>query len=140
MTQACIRPTVVVTMAGDEVLDERHWLTATAMAAAIAERRLSPMDLMQALLDRIEQVDPKINAWDYVQAQRRRGQQIAAVEDVFRDVDVLLWALAMMSGLTRGGLPLSVQFAGRYFDEATLLRVAAAFERATPWHTLRPPI
>ncbi|HEX3576070.1 MAG TPA: amidase [Rhodopila sp.] len=49
-------------------------------------------------------------------------------------------ALAMMSGLSRGGLPLSVQFVGRYFDEATVLRVAAAYERATGWHKKRPPI
>ena len=34
-------------------------------------------------------------------------------------------ALAMMAGLSSGGLPLSVQFVGRYFDEATLFRVAA---------------
>jgi len=48
-------------------------------------------------------------------------------------------ALAMMSGLSRSGLPLSVQFAGRYFDEATVLRVAAAYERATAWHKKKPP-
>ena len=39
-------------------------------------------------------------------------------------------ALAMMAGLSSGGLPTSVQFAGRYFDEATVLRVARAWERA----------
>ncbi len=39
-------------------------------------------------------------------------------------------AVAMMSGLSTGGLPLSVQFVGRYFDEATLLRVAASYELA----------
>jgi aspartyl-tRNA(Asn)/glutamyl-tRNA(Gln) amidotransferase subunit A len=39
-------------------------------------------------------------------------------------------ALAMMAGLSSAGLPLSVQFAGRYFDEATVLRVARAWERA----------
>jgi aspartyl-tRNA(Asn)/glutamyl-tRNA(Gln) amidotransferase subunit A len=49
-------------------------------------------------------------------------------------------ALAMMSGLSRAGLPMSVQFVGRYFDEATVLRVAAAYERATAWHTKKPPI
>ena len=48
-------------------------------------------------------------------------------------------ALAMMSGLSRSGLPLSVQFAGRYFDEATVVRVAAAYERATAWHKKKPP-
>ena len=49
-------------------------------------------------------------------------------------------ALAMMSGLSHGGLPVSVQFAGRYFDDATVLRVAAAYERATGWHRKLPPI
>jgi aspartyl-tRNA(Asn)/glutamyl-tRNA(Gln) amidotransferase subunit A len=40
-------------------------------------------------------------------------------------------ALAMMAGLSADGLPLSVQFAGRYFDEATVLQVARAWERAS---------
>jgi aspartyl-tRNA(Asn)/glutamyl-tRNA(Gln) amidotransferase subunit A len=49
-------------------------------------------------------------------------------------------ALAMMSGLSNAGLPLSVQFVGRYFEEATVLRVAGAYERGTEWHKRRPPI
>lgn len=49
-------------------------------------------------------------------------------------------ALAMMSGLSRDGLPLSVQFVGRYFHDATLYRVAAAYERATGSDTRHPPI
>ena len=49
-------------------------------------------------------------------------------------------AIAMMSGVSkRVGLPLSVQFVGRAHDEATLLRVAAGYERATRWSTYRPP-
>ncbi len=104
-----------------------------------------------------------VAAGDYVGAQRRRREMIAAVEDAFRDVDILLCAssmdpasriedaeatgrtyprqartpfnvtghpaLAMMSGLSRGGLPMSVQFVGRYFEDATVLRAAAAWER-----------
>jgi aspartyl-tRNA(Asn)/glutamyl-tRNA(Gln) amidotransferase subunit A len=35
-------------------------------------------------------------------------------------------------------LPLGVQFVGRIHDEVTLLRAAAAYERATNWHTKRP--
>jgi aspartyl-tRNA(Asn)/glutamyl-tRNA(Gln) amidotransferase subunit A len=49
-------------------------------------------------------------------------------------------ALAMMSGLSQTGLPLSVQFVGRAHGEVTLLRAAAAYERATKWHTRRPPV
>lgn len=115
-----------------------------------------------------------MSAGDYVGAQRRRLQMIAAVEDALRDSDVLLCAssmdpaspiddavetqrtysrqartpfnvtghpaVAMMAGLAGNGLPLSVQFVGRYFDDATVLRVAAAYERATEWHKQKPPI
>ncbi len=115
-----------------------------------------------------------MSAGDYVGAQRRRAQMIAAVEDAFRDCDVLICAssmdpasriedaaetsrtyprqartpfnvtghpaVAMMSGLSSNGLPLSVQFAGRYFDDATVLRVAAAYERGTEWHKKHPPL
>ncbi len=46
----------------------------------------------------------------------------------------------MMSGLSDAGLPLSVQFVGRSFEDATVLRVAAAYERGTDWHKRKPPI
>ena len=38
------------------------------------------------------------------------------------------------------GLPLSLQIAGRPFDESTVLRTAHAYEQATDWHKRRPPI
>jgi aspartyl-tRNA(Asn)/glutamyl-tRNA(Gln) amidotransferase subunit A len=115
-----------------------------------------------------------LTAEDYVQAQRRRGQIIAAVNDAFNDVDVLVTAnamepacriddeesvnrtysrqarspfnltghpaIAMMSGLSKNGLPLSVQLVGRHYDEVTLLRVAQAYERASEWTKRRPPV
>jgi aspartyl-tRNA(Asn)/glutamyl-tRNA(Gln) amidotransferase subunit A len=49
-------------------------------------------------------------------------------------------ALALMCGLTKSGLPLSVQFVGRARDEATLLRLGAAYERATRWNAQHPPL
>ncbi len=115
-----------------------------------------------------------MNAGDYVGAQRRRAELIAAVEDALRDYDVLLCAssmdpasriddaaetartyprqarapfnvtghpaLAMMSGLSSNGLPVSLQLVGRYFDDATVLRVAAAYEHIAGWHKRKPPI
>jgi Asp-tRNA(Asn)/Glu-tRNA(Gln) amidotransferase A subunit family amidase len=38
------------------------------------------------------------------------------------------------------GLPQSIMFTGRLYDEATPLRVALAFEEATRWHHLHPPL
>lgn len=49
-------------------------------------------------------------------------------------------ALALMSGLSKSGLPLSMQLVGRYFDERTVLRAGAAFERATNWHHMHPQL
>jgi aspartyl-tRNA(Asn)/glutamyl-tRNA(Gln) amidotransferase subunit A len=115
-----------------------------------------------------------LSAGDYVHAQQRRAELMAAVDDAFRDFDVLLVAnamdpacaiddeeavartyprqarnvfnltghpaIALMSGLSKAGLPLSIQLVGKSFDEATLLRAAAGYERATEWHTRRPPV
>ena len=38
------------------------------------------------------------------------------------------------------GLPIGVQFAGRFGDEATLFRLGAQLERARPWFERRPPL
>lgn len=115
-----------------------------------------------------------MSAGDYVQAQRRRTEMIAAVERALGDFDVLLCAsnmdppcridqpaeidrtyprqartpfnitghpaIAMMAGLSKGGLPLSVQFVGRYFEEATLYQVARAWELAAGTDKKHPPI
>jgi aspartyl-tRNA(Asn)/glutamyl-tRNA(Gln) amidotransferase subunit A len=47
-------------------------------------------------------------------------------------------ALAQCIGYTPDGLPLSMQIIGRPFDDATVLRVAHAYEDATPWRARRP--
>jgi aspartyl-tRNA(Asn)/glutamyl-tRNA(Gln) amidotransferase subunit A len=47
-------------------------------------------------------------------------------------------ALALPCGFSKAGLPISLQLAGRPFDEATVLRAGHAYEQATAWHTRRP--
>ena len=49
-------------------------------------------------------------------------------------------ALAMRTGFDHDGLPTNAQIVGRYFDEATVLRVAHAYERARKWHERRPAL
>ena len=48
-------------------------------------------------------------------------------------------AIALPSGVSAAGLPLSIQLVAKALDETTLLRAAAGFERATQWHTRHPP-
>lgn len=46
--------------------------------------------------------------------------------------------LSMPSGFTQSGLPSSIQFVGRPFDEATLYRLGRAYERETEWFKTAP--
>ena len=48
--------------------------------------------------------------------------------------------LALPCGFSAEGLPLSLQIAGRPFEESTVLRAGHAYERATEWHTHRPSV
>ena len=47
-------------------------------------------------------------------------------------------SLSIPSGFTSGGLPVGMQLIGRSFDEAMLLRIGAAFQRATDFHDRAP--
>ena len=47
-------------------------------------------------------------------------------------------ALALLCGFTAEGLPLSLQLAGRPFDDATVLRAGHAFEQASGFQSRRP--
>jgi len=49
-------------------------------------------------------------------------------------------AIGVPAGMSEDGLPLAVQLMGKRFDDATVLRAAAAFEAATDWHAMRPPL
>src|SRR5437773_809572 len=48
--------------------------------------------------------------------------------------------LALPNGFGRSGLPLGIQIVSRPFGETTILRIGHAYERATEWHTRRPPL
>ena len=47
-------------------------------------------------------------------------------------------ALVLCNGHSADGLPLSLQIVGQPFDEATVLRIGDAYERATKWRGRRP--
>ena len=49
-------------------------------------------------------------------------------------------AISVPCGFTSEGLPVGLQLGGRWWDEATILRAAHAYEQATDWHQRRPPL
>lgn len=95
-----------------------------------------------------------IPAVEYIRAQRVRTLLVQQFEALFATVDVFLAPpgsdSVTMTNLTghpaivlpagqHEGLPAAIMLTGRLWDEATLLRAAAAFEAATTWHTAHPP-
>jgi Asp-tRNA(Asn)/Glu-tRNA(Gln) amidotransferase A subunit family amidase len=62
------------------------------------------------------------------------------IMNVFRLVFTAYWdgvgnpVLVVPMGFTEGGLPLSLQLAGRPFDEALLVRAGDAYQSVTDWH------
>ncbi|HYB42174.1 MAG TPA: Asp-tRNA(Asn)/Glu-tRNA(Gln) amidotransferase subunit GatA [Candidatus Methylomirabilis sp.] len=48
--------------------------------------------------------------------------------------------ISVPAGFTTAGLPIGFQLIGRAFDEATVLRTAHAYERATRWHERKPAL
>ncbi len=80
----------------------------------------------------------------------RIGVHSSDIDDVDRWLDQLMgflpftWiqnitgqpAMSVPAGLSSGGLPVGVQFAARYGEEATLFGLAGQIERANPWPRL----
>ncbi len=79
--------------------DHLHWLPATELAALVRARKLSPVELTEAMLDRIERVNPRLNAFCTVTPDAaRQGAKIAEA--------------AVMHGEPLGalhGIPLSIK-------------------------------
>ena len=49
-------------------------------------------------------------------------------------------ALSLPCGFDKEGLPIGLQIIGKDFEEATVLRVAHAYEQSTDWHKRKPPL
>lgn len=47
--------------------------------------------------------------------------------------------LSLCCGFTQSGLPIGLQLLAPHFEEERLLRAAGMYERATDWHSRRPP-
>jgi Asp-tRNA(Asn)/Glu-tRNA(Gln) amidotransferase A subunit family amidase len=96
-----------------------------------------------------------VPAVDYIRAQRVRtllAQQMNALMatcDVFLapsdSASVTITNLTGHPALTLNAgfvdlMPRGLMITGRLYDEATVLRVAAAYQRATHWHEMRPKL
>ena len=126
------------------------YLTNAIMPAAYYYKAIQLRTLLRAqVLQALQDVDLLLSPTAGVPAQPLAPDpEITGRENVNRTPYLLttvpslanIPALAVPCGFSDEGLPLSLQLAGRPFDEATVLRAGHAYEQATEWHTRRPPV
>lgn len=77
-----------------------HELTATAAANEIRQRRLSPVELVDSVLARIDEVEPRVGAYVAVTPETaRRAARAARAEDPLRGVPVALKDVIDVAGV-----------------------------------------
>jgi len=112
--------------------------------------------------------DPSLNTWpntfrthryvpavEYIRAQRARTLLMHEMDTLMSQYDVFITptqssslgltnltghpALALRAGFYENA-PVELMITGRLYDEATVLRVGLAYERATDWHARMPTL
>ena len=66
-------------------MNELHWLEAHEAAELIASKKLSPVELTQSLLNRIEKYDPGLNAFLTMRPEASLAAAKEAEDIVMRD-------------------------------------------------------
>ncbi len=142
-----------------EALELILWVEA---AAAFDELTRSDQD--DLLVRQVEEAWPNrfrtyrlVPAVEYIQANRIRMLVMQAMAELMSTVDVYvapslfgqnLWltnatghpAVAVPNGFRANGLPSTITFTGRLYDEATLLAVAKCYQDATGFHHKHPKL
>ena len=131
------------------------FMTGNLLPAQVYYKALKLRDMVrQQVLELLEDVDVLVHPTtggpaDVINLEARVGSQEQAkralAAGAFRGPYTLTGApaLSILCGFTSegdGALPLAMQIAGRPFEEATVLRVAHAYEQASPWFSRVPPV
>ncbi|MEX2455955.1 MAG: amidase, partial [Balneolaceae bacterium] len=96
-------------------------------------------------------------AVEYIQLNRIRSLLIQQMDEAIADVDVYVSpsfrggnllitnltghpSVVLKHGFSEENQPSSITFMGHLFDEATLIAVAEAYQKATDFHNMHPPL
>lgn len=96
-----------------------------------------------------------MSAVEYINAQRHRYLLMQKVNEVITKYDVIICpgslgnqsaitnltghpVVCVPTGFNKQNLPTSITFIGNLYDEATILRVAKAYQESTPWNKMHP--
>lgn len=100
-----------------------------------------------------------MSAVEYINANRHRFLLMMKVNEALKDIDVLICptrgsgnqgaitnltghpVVCMPTGFDKHfNLPTSITLIGKLYDEATILAAAKAYQEATPWDDMHPPM
>jgi Asp-tRNA(Asn)/Glu-tRNA(Gln) amidotransferase A subunit family amidase len=102
------------------------FLSAVSMAEQIRKRKLSPVELVEAHLTRIQELNPKLNAFVHVDVDRARRQARVAEAAVSNGEE-----LGVLHGVPLS-IKSSIQVAGMCWEAGTNLRRGIVAERDAP--------
>ncbi len=105
-------------------------------------RALIKADFIQAFTHCDVIVTPTTPTTAFKLGERTRDPLQMYLSDIYT-ISVNLAGLPAVSlpcGFDLAGRPIGMQIIGKYFDEATVLRMAYAYEQSTEWHKMKPKI
>src|SRR3954452_6593883 len=112
------------------IADDTRWLDATAQAALVADGQVSPSELLEAAIERIEALDPQLNAvvirWFDHARDVARGD---LPDGPFRGIPFLLkdlWATYAGQPISNGNKPLAERLSPSEADTTLVGRFRAA--------------
>lgn len=116
---------------------EAYYLRAQKVRTLIRQDFLRAFELVDAMLTPVSPTPP------FMLGEKSGNPLEMYLSDIF----TLSCNLAGICGIsvpcgftTSPRLPIGIQFLGRPFGEETILRIAHAYEQATPWHNEKPPL
>ncbi len=143
-------------------VNDISFILSTEAAAAFEELTRSGRD--DSLVRQIKNAWPNVfrahrfvPAVEYINANRARTKLIQQMEEKLKDVDFYMapsWqgdnllltnltghpCVVVPTGFLKNGLPSSITFIGKLFDEGTILSAAKIYQDATGFHKIHPKI
>jgi aspartyl-tRNA(Asn)/glutamyl-tRNA(Gln) amidotransferase subunit A len=133
-------PVVAHRMKGGRNLSATDYFVVLRQWAALRERVKRTLADVDALLVPATMIPPRPIATIDATAESYADHNLRYLRNTAIGNILALCSVSLPCGFTRDGLPMGLMIYAKPFDEATVLRVAWAYEQATEWHRRRPDL